>query len=319
MGAGKGEERERPLPGRASSAGFAREAASGTFPGGLSKFSSDTVRLFREPALARIGQADEANLILCYFSNMAFADAAIRNHFPGAMEHRAVIAFFAALATGAAGFRYVSADGALSDLALYGLALLFVYLAFRALTLAGAGGSATTRPARLPTANTPATAKANRRAATAPPFTLTPPPDHSRASRRASMKRPKVKPHDTAREPCPETSAFDFDGLTALREQSRITGRWLATEASEAAVERVRSACLSGLGDAPNDRRQRDKWFDALIALRHIDTVRFPKAELARAHVAQEVGLGYEAVRKIATGRYGPLNDALALIDPKPL
>jgi len=248
---------------------------------------------------------------------MAFADIAIRYHFPGAMEHRAVIAFFAALAAGAAGFQYVSADGALSDLALYGLALMFVYLAFRALV--GVGGSATTRPARLPATNMPATAKANRRAAPAPPFTLTPPPDHSRGSKPASTKRPKVKPQDTAREPCPKTGAFDFDGLTALRGQSRITGRWLATEASEAAVERVRSACLSGLGDAPNDRRQRDKWFDALIALRHIDTARFPKSELARAHVAEQVGLGYEALRKIATGRYGPLNDALALIDPKSL
>ena len=163
------------------------------------------------------------------------------------------------------------------------------------------------------------TAKANCRAAPAPPFTLTPPPDRSRGSKLASTKRPKVKPHDTACEPCPETGAFDFDGLTALRGQARVTGRWLAVEASEAAVERVRFACLSGLGDAPNDRRQRDKWFDALIALRHIDTARFPKAELARAHVSQEVGLGYEAVRKIATGRYGPLNDALALIDPKAL
>ncbi|MEL6245296.1 MAG: hypothetical protein AAFQ85_08105, partial [Pseudomonadota bacterium] len=131
MGSGKGEERERPLPGRAWSAGFAREAGPGTFPGGLSKSPSDTIRLFREWRLARIVQADEANLVLCYFSNMAFADAAIRDHFPGAMEHRAVIAFFAALAAGAAGFRYVSADGALSDLAFYGLALLFVYLAFR--------------------------------------------------------------------------------------------------------------------------------------------------------------------------------------------
>jgi len=319
VGSGKGEERERPLPGRARLAGFAREAGPGTFPGGLSKSTSDTVRLFRERALARIGQADEANLICCYSHEMAFADAAIRNHFPGAMEHRAVIAFFAALAAGAAGFRYVSADEALSDLALYGFALLFVYLAFRALTLAGVGGSATTRPARLLVANTPATAKANRHAAPAPPFTLTPPPDQSRGSRPACTKRPKEKPQDTARAPCPETGAFDFDGLAALRGQARITGRWLATEASEAAVERVRSACLAGLGDAANDRRQRDKWFDAIVALRHVDTARFPKAELARAHVAEQVGLGYEAVRKIATGRYGPLNDALALIDPKAL
>ncbi|MEL6387522.1 MAG: hypothetical protein AAFR00_09240, partial [Pseudomonadota bacterium] len=85
MGSGKGEERERPLPGRAWSAGFAREAGPGTFPGGLSKSPSDTIRLFREWRLARIVQADEANLVLCYFSNMAFADAAIRDHFPGAM------------------------------------------------------------------------------------------------------------------------------------------------------------------------------------------------------------------------------------------
>lgn len=250
---------------------------------------------------------------------MAMIDTSIRAHFPASQEQQALIAFFATMAAGAAGFRYVWADAGLPGFALYALALGFVFLAFRALMLEPSGEPDCADVAQIAPLPPSSRAIRQRRADQPAPFALMPPPEPLPGSRRAKSKRPKTKSPEQTNQPCPDTPVFDFDGLVALRTQETMTGKWLVSDASEPALERVRSACLAAVTDAPNELRVRAQWFDAITALRHIDKTSFPKAELARAHVAETVGLGYEAVRKIATGRYGPLNDALGGIDPKAL
>ena len=211
------------------------------------------------------------------------------------------------------------ADAGVSGLAPYAMALVLVFASFRALTLETGGEPDYADVSLTEALPSPSEVIRESRANQPAPFALTPPPEQGPKARPAQSRRSKTKPPEQPNRLCPDTPVLDFDGLVALRAQEAITGKWLVTEASELAVERVRSACLAAVSDAPNEQWVRAQWFDAIIQLRHIDKTRFPKAELARGYVAETVGFGHEAVRKIATGRYGPLNDALVGIDPKAL
>ena len=254
---------------------------------------------------------------------MAYGDAAIAR-LPGTLAQRVSWAFLSTGTAFVAATLYALNIGGGSSLAVYIAGLAVAYILTRSIMLDLERSAA--RQAYQTTQHIAA-----KRAAPAPIeparhrvdnedrilFALTPPPE---ASCKSKPRAKETKKKDTAPALCPDTDAFDFDGTTALREQAKITGRWLALEASEAALERIRFACLAQTdADNSNTRRTKNQWFDAVIGLRRIDKSAFPKAELARVQVAEDVKLGYETVRKIATGRYKPLNDALALIDVKSL
>lgn len=254
---------------------------------------------------------------------MAYGDTAIAR-VPGTLPQRVSGAFLSTGAAFVAATLYALNIGAALSLAAYVVALALAYILIRSIMLDLERSD--DRQACQTTQHIAA-----KRAAPAPieparhgvdnedrvVFAFTPSPD---AIGKSKPRAKATKKKDTAPAVCPDTNAFDFDGMAALRLQAKITGRWLALDASDVAVECVRRACLAlAYAEDINHRRTMNHWFDALMALRRIDKSAFPKAELVRAQVADDVKLGYETVRKIATGRYKPLNDALALIDTRSL
>ena len=113
----------------------------------------------------------------------------------------------------------------------------------------------------------------------------------------------------------PKQSAFDFDGMKALRARDSIDGAWLVAEASLQVIEAVRAACRTA---APEHGRL-ERWFEIVLALNTARHAKDEKAEVRRTQIAKTHGVSEEQTRQIDQGRYGPLNRMIAKIDPSAL